>query len=450
MGFCFVHAADLHLDTPFEGVGSASPLVAEALREASLEAFDELVRIAVGKRAAFLVVAGDIYDGVERGIRAQLRFLGGLRRLSDAGVAVFVAHGNHDPVGGWPGVREWPPGVRVFGTEEVETFPVERDGELLARVSGISYGRRDMGENLAARFPAPAGEVPSIAVLHCNVGGDPSHAPYSPCTLDDLARAGHDYWALGHIHRHAVLRAGRPWVVYPGGTQGRSMKPSERGAKGACVVHVESGRVREVEHVPVDRVRFALLELDAAGSSDLGRLRAALCAAAEDARAGADGRALVVRAVVRGRGPVHADLGCGGGVDGLLLDLRDEFEGERPFLWWESVRDATRPDLDLDGLRGRGDFSAAVVERADAVLAPGGAPDPGGGADPGGADPGGGAGPGGDSDPVGFVTRVVAAAAPRRVVPFLRPPGVGEAETLVEEARALALDLLEDEADACG
>lgn len=422
MDFCFVHAADLHLDTPYEGLALAAPAVAEALREASLDAFDDLVRLTLDRGAAFLVIAGDIYDGAERGIRAQLRFLSGLRRLSEAGVEVFVAHGNHDPVGGWPGVREWPSGVRVFGSHEAETFVVEREGEVLAGVTGISFGRRDESENLAVRLPSGGGEGLEVAVLHCNVGGDPAHAPYSPCTLDDLLRSGHDYWALGHIHQRTVLHQGRPWVVYPGGTQGRSLKPSERGAKGACVVHVEGGAVRAVEPVAVDRVRFAQVELDIAGVADVGALRSGLQEAAEGVRTAAEGRSLVVRAVVRGRGPVHGDLSCAGGVDAVLRDLRDEYEGESPFLWWESVRDATRPELDLAGIRGRGDFSTALVERTDAALS---------------------------GDPAAYVVGRVISTAPRRASALMSPPGPEEAREILEESQALALDLLEEEADAC-
>jgi hypothetical protein len=60
--YCFVHAADLHLDTPFSGVGETAPAVAAALREASLDAFNNLVDLCLDRDAAFLVIAGDIYD----------------------------------------------------------------------------------------------------------------------------------------------------------------------------------------------------------------------------------------------------------------------------------------------------------------------------------------------------------------------------------------------------
>src|SRR3954467_1145267 len=141
--FCFVHAADLHLDTPFQGVGRTTPAVGAALRDASLEAWDALVELTLRRQAAFLLIAGDVYDGAERGLRAQLRFLRGLERLSAAGVQVLVAHGNHDPLDGWSAIRAWPPGVHVFGSDVVEAVAIERDGAVLATVQGISYARRD-------------------------------------------------------------------------------------------------------------------------------------------------------------------------------------------------------------------------------------------------------------------------------------------------------------------
>ena len=117
--FRFVHAADLHLDTPFVGVGQSDPSVQEALREASVEACEGLVELTLEQEAAFLLLAGDIYDG-RHGLRAQMRFLRGVDRLSEQGVDVFVVHGNHDPLDGWSAVRNWPKHVTVFGSDGVE------------------------------------------------------------------------------------------------------------------------------------------------------------------------------------------------------------------------------------------------------------------------------------------------------------------------------------------
>ncbi|MGH9171908.1 MAG: metallophosphoesterase family protein [Acidimicrobiales bacterium] len=382
-GFCFVHAADLHLDTPFKGVGQTNASVAETLREASLLAFSDLVSLCIDRRAEFLLLSGDIYDGAERGIRAQLHFREGLLKLSRAGIATFVVHGNHDPLdGGWSAISEWPPLVSVFGSSAVEAVPVLRAGEQIAIVQGISYGRRDVTENLALRFERLDGPGLKIGVLHCNVTGvSVAHDNYSPCSLDDLQGIGLDYWALGHIHARVVM-SGRPcgeepWVVYPGNLQGRSTKESERGAKGAVVVSVEEGRVAAVEFVACDRVRFGEELLDGTAIASLEDLREELVEAGRLQLAGAEGRSVILRARLTGACPIHHRLRPGVLQD-VLTSLRDDFVASEPWLWWSALDDCTVPVLDLDEVRRGSDFAADLVTIAEAVasgnvqLSPGG------------------------------------------------------------------------------
>ena len=102
MRFRFLHAADLHLDTPFTGMRRVDASLVATLRDATTRAFDNLVNAALEHSVAFVVIAGDIYDGPERGVRAQLAFRNGLDRLAQAGIRSFVVHGNHDPLeDGW-------------------------------------------------------------------------------------------------------------------------------------------------------------------------------------------------------------------------------------------------------------------------------------------------------------------------------------------------------------
>jgi DNA repair exonuclease SbcCD nuclease subunit len=370
--FSFVHAADLHLDTPFKGIGSAAPHVAEQLREASLAAFDSLVELCLERRVAFLVVAGDIYDGPERGLRAQLRFRDGLARLSAAGIPSFVVHGNHDPVEtGWSALGgPWPERVTVFGTGKVQAVPVERDGIPLATVQGVSFAQRSERENLALRFAHCAGPGVQVGVLHCNVQGAASdYDDYSPCTLDDLRRIGLDYWALGHVHTRIILSGAEgsdePWVVYPGNLQARSPKPSERGMKGAVVVHVSGGRVANLEPVGCDAVRFDLVELDIADLVDLAELRDRLAGASRDRLASADGRSLVLRGQLVGRSELHLDLRRPGTLQDLLIALREDFAEDQPFCWWDFIDDLSSPAVDLDAARAGSDFAADLIALAD-------------------------------------------------------------------------------------
>jgi DNA repair exonuclease SbcCD nuclease subunit len=248
----------------------------------------------------------------------------------------------------------------------VESVPVEIGGEVAATVHGVSYARRETRDNLALRFARGAAPGFHLGVLHANVGSDPEHAAYAPCTLADLRAARLDYWALGHIHRrHEVSRD--PWVMYPGDTQGRSPKPAESGAKGALVVEVAGAAVREVRFVATDTVRFVHGEVDVGGLDDLAALRAALLETADALRAEHAGRGLLVRLRLRGRGQVHDLLRGPRAVTDLLDDLREEWRGASPFLWLESLRDETLSPLDRDEIRRRGDFSAELLALADAL-----------------------------------------------------------------------------------
>jgi exonuclease SbcD len=367
MGFSFVHAADLHLDTPFEGISRVSPRVAETLRDASLSAFDNLVDLAIDRDAAFVVVAGDVYDGADRGVRAQFRFRRGLERLSEKGIRSFVDHGNHDPVQeGWSAIDEWPEGVVVFGHESVDEVVVESQGKAVATVHGISFARREETENLALRFRRGDGPGIHVGVLHTNVGGIPDHDPYAPCSKSDLVRAGMDYWALGHIHQRQILQSGDPWIVYSGNLQGRSLKASEQGPKGAYVVEIDDATILEPEFVPLDVVRFEEREVPA-DNLTIAKLETELRQQSAELSETAEGRSLIVRYRVTGRGDIHADLARRGALGELLKDLRDEFGDRTPFVWCESVHDETAPErtIDIASTRERDDFAGALVAVAD-------------------------------------------------------------------------------------
>jgi exonuclease SbcD len=372
--WCFVHAADLHLDTPFEGIGAVDPALATRLRDASLDAFDALIELTLARDAAFLVLAGDIYDGAERGMRAQLRFERGVRRLADAGIRTFVAHGNHDPVvTGWQLAASWPDEVHVFGPDTVRSITVTRHGVMLAVVQGVSYAERAETRNLARGFARTDLDVPHIGVLHANVGSNGAHAPYAPCTADDLRAAGLDYWALGHVHQREVVLDGTgddPWALYPGNLQGRSHKPSERAAKGASVVEVIDGRVGEPEHVVLDRARFVEVVVTITEETVVGEVERELADGARRAGQDAEDRVVVIRGLINGSGPVSADLARAGAVDELLAALRDRMTGRSDTVW-TGLRDRTRMLVDTGGVEALLDGTAVDDDTlvADAVLA---------------------------------------------------------------------------------
>lgn len=368
--FSFVHAADLHIDSPFRGVTADSPAVAEALYSSTFRAFDAVIETTLEREADFLLIAGDVYDGQDRSLRAQLRLRDGLARLDGAGIQSFIVHGNHDPLDGHVSALGWPTRAHFFG-RKLESVPAAGpDGNAVATVSGISFPKKEESRNLAAKFRRQESGLFQIGLLHCNVGGDTVHENYAPCTLDDLRTAGMDYWALGHVHTRSLVSEA-PWVVYPGNIQGRSIR--EQGARGCYHVRVDEHGLVTPEFVPVDVVRWNELQVSIDGIETMDALERALLEKVETASAGADGRALVCRLSIAGRGPLHGELRHDGTAGQLLERVRERFSNEDPFVWVQRIGIDSRPQVDLDERLGRQDLLAEVLATAKECRdAPGG------------------------------------------------------------------------------
>ena len=354
MGLRFVHTGDLHLDSPFLGIGQAAPPhVVSALRDATLRSWERIVDLALDSGVDAVLVAGDVFEGANHTLRAQVAFRDGLERLARRRIPSFVVTGNHDPLSGWEPAIALPELAHRFGAGEVESRPILRDGVELARVHGISYAVRDVTRNLAATFRRDGDESFAIGLLHANVGGIEGYGNYAPCSMSDLAASGMDYWALGHIHRHGVLREADPTVVYCGNPQCRD--PGEADPRGCYLVEVdEQGRVRP-EFRPMDVVRWQRLSVSIDGVPTEEALIRAVGDAIEGA-ADAAGRSIVALVTLTGRGPLHGSLRRTAVLHDLHELVRQRFGAGEPFAWLETLRDQTRPSIDLAARREAGDL----------------------------------------------------------------------------------------------
>lgn len=337
--FRFIHAADLHLDSPFRGLAEASPKLREELQAATLGALSRIVDHTIQSKADFLVIAGDIYDSKDRSLRALVTFRKQMERLAERDISVFVVHGNHDPLNGWGSAFQLPPNVVTFsGKAGIE--PVVRRGKEIARVSGVSYAKERITENLASTLQPQKDSPYSVAVLHTNVGGQTGHADYAPVTLDELVASGFDYWALGHVHTRSVLAWETATVVYPGNPQGRN--PRESGSRGCVQVDVDRNSRTHLSFVETSLARWVHLEL---GIQQYSRMEHLLDAIEEKAKAAASEFAgpTIARCTLRGTGPLHADLQR----EGMPEELQEQLQEILPV---ESVRIATGPILDYEAL----------------------------------------------------------------------------------------------------
>ena len=146
----------------------------------------------------------------------------------------------------------------------------------------------------------------TIGLLHANVGGNTDHALYAPCSLDDLAQPGIDYWALGHVHTRQVLRERAPTVVYPGNPQGRH--PNETGARGVYLVEVDDTGSITLEFRPTDTVRWERVSIDITAMETEQDLLNEIDDAMQNLLNGAEGRSVVVRMILTGRGELNRFL----------------------------------------------------------------------------------------------------------------------------------------------
>ena len=347
--FRFIHTADIHLDSPLKGLAGQEGSAADLIRTATREAFENLVSQALQEEVAFVIIAGDLYDGDWRDYQTGIFFVRQMGRLAAAGVPVFLLYGNHDAESQITRRLVLPENVKKFSARKPETFQLE---ELGVALHGQSFRQRNIVDNLVPAYPEPIAGMFNIGVLHTGLGGMGGHANYAPCALDDLVNKGYDYWALGHVHQAAILHE-RPHVIFPGNLQGRHIR--ETGPKGAYLVTVEDGELTEPLLIHGDVVRWAKLSVPVDGCARMTEAVDFVRAAIENAAArDADGRLLACRIELTGQTDIHDSLLVS--TEHILAEARGAALGlGEETAWIERIVIATRPLLDSATLHARED-----------------------------------------------------------------------------------------------
>ena len=335
----FIHAADVHLDSPLRGLERYEGAPLAEIRGASRRAFENLVELCIRTNVDFLLIAGDLYDGALKDFNAVLYFVKWMVRLREAGIRVFLVRGNHDPANWFSRHAPLPDNVYEFPANRAATVCLD---ELRVALHGRSYPRRDVQENLAVGYPAPVSGYFNIGLLHTALDGREGHDGYAPCTVDELAAKGYDYWALGHVHAWEVIRSEGSLIVFPGNLQGRHIR--ETGAKGCALVQVDAAGAVGVEPCFVDLLRWVVVEVNAGGAVDPDALLERTRTALQTALAGAEGRMLAARLLVTGRCPAHAAMAREALVwsQRVRLVALDVGEG---MIWLEKVVIRTEPPV---------------------------------------------------------------------------------------------------------
>lgn len=298
----FIHSADVHLDSPLRGLERYEGAPVDEIRGASRRAFQNLIQLAIDEEVAFVLLAGDLFDGDWRDYNTGLFFIRQIARLQDAGIRAFFAAGNHDAASQMTKTLRPPPNLHLFATRAAESVLLE---DLGVAIHGQGFASRAVTEDLSAGYPLADPILFNIGLLHTALDGRSGHETYAPCTLDGLRSRGYQYWALGHVHRREVV-AEDPWVVFPGNLQGRHAR--ETGAKGCSLVRVEAGQVASVEHRALDVVRWSLCDLDVSEAQTLDEVYDLVMPALADALHTAEGRLVAARVRLHGACSIHRQL----------------------------------------------------------------------------------------------------------------------------------------------
>lgn len=316
-----LHAADLHLDSPFSAL---PPQQAAERRAAQRAQLDQIVSLCNDEACDLLLLSGDLFDS-DNAYADTIESL--VRALSGCRARVFISPGNHDYYSARSpyALTRWPDNVHIFTKNAVESV-------VLPELGCEVYGAAFTGPNapaLLSGFHVRDEGLLNLMVLHGDAASPAS--PYDPIARSDIERSGLDYLALGHIHaRQMPEKLGRTYFAWPGCPMGRGF--DETGEKGVLIGSVGSGRC-EMAFSPLPGPRYEILRV-AAGDDPEAAVRAALPDGAETVIArviltGESGE-LDTRALHRALSPLF-----------YSLTLRDETVPKRE-LWADADGDTLR------------------------------------------------------------------------------------------------------------
>jgi predicted phosphodiesterase len=347
----FIHAADIHLDSPLHGLSAYPDAPVAQLRDASREALRQLIDVAIEESVAFLLISGDLYDGDWKDHNTGIFFSQQMGRLRKAEIRAFVIWGNHDAESEMSKKLTLPDNVTVFSARKPESHILS---DLKVALHGQSFKDKAVLDNLAMTYPEPVAGHYNIGVLHTALEGYAAHASYAPCSRAELHAKGYDYWALGHVHEFQQWSE-QSTIVFPGNLQGRHIR--ETGRRGAVMVTVDNGQT-QVERLFIDVLRWELVTVDATDCGSIAELSMKIGQSLEDLLS-LDGHVpRAVRVTVIGKTPAH------GAFFGRAQQLRAEVLNQigvigNEKLWLERVHLATSP---MDTFLGESDQQEALAD----------------------------------------------------------------------------------------
>jgi len=349
----FIHTADIHLDSPLQGLEVYEDAPIEDIRGATRRAFDNLINLAIEEEVDFILIAGDLYDGDWKDYNTGLYFSNRMGRLAKAGIKAFIVSGNHDAASQLTKTMPLPENVIFFPPKKMQSVKIDDIGVI---VHGQSYSHRSVTDNLASKYPQYDSNYFNVGLLHTSLTGREGHEDYAPCSVDDLKSKGYDYWALGHVHRREII-SDDPWIVFPGNIQGRHIK--ETGAKSATLITVENGQVIKAESLDLDVLRWEICEVDLSECETSEDVYDVVRNAFTQVLDQTNGKTVAIRLILTGTCPLHGELieqttQWTDGFRAIAVQCGD--------IWLEKVKFKTKRKISLEEMFGEDTAIAGLLK----------------------------------------------------------------------------------------
>ena len=258
-GLKILHAADLHLDSPFEGLSAPK---ASVRRGEGRDLLGRIADTAVSEGVDLVLLAGDLLDSDNTFYETGEELVRSLGRI---GAPVFIAPGNHDfysPHSPYAHLK-LPDNIHIFSSGTLECIELP---ELRTRVYGAAFTDTRSAPMLRGFHAQRQEGYFSVLCMHGEVGARES--AYNAVSEQDLASSGLDYAAFGHVHSASgLLRAGSTWYSWPGCPEGRGF--DETGEKYVYLVDLGSDGSCALRPVSLAGRRYETLEVDVTGVEPL-------------------------------------------------------------------------------------------------------------------------------------------------------------------------------------
>jgi hypothetical protein len=313
-----LHASDLHLELPLEGVAHVPASLRELFRDAPYRAALRLFDHALADQVDFVVLAGDVIDFDTCGSRGLAWLVEQFERLKSAGIGVYWSSGVAEMSTSMPVEVRWPANVKLFwSSRPADAVHCRSDGTPVAHI--VAQGRSDDGCIRPESFWPHAAGLPSIAIIHGRID------------TAALASRGIHYWALGGRHEAATLLESPTVVHYPGTIQGRG--PSQVGMHGCTLVEWSPDGLPRTVPIACDAARWSRLDVTVDPQTTREQLQRTMKDRVAQMSAVDPSVPLLVSWQVRGDGPLASQLRRGRLAAEILGWLRSEFGSRSPDVW---------------------------------------------------------------------------------------------------------------------